>query len=80
MWIWQDGGAGGVLYDFDEIVTLEDGNEWLAADVNIDLSSISIIPRQKTSWDGQDLTKVFANENDEKEGHVGEKTSGTLSC
>lgn len=65
MWIWQDGGAGGVEYDFDELTTLEDGNEWLHADINVDLSSINVIPKAAGTWDGQDSTKAFANVNND---------------
>ncbi len=65
MWIWQDG-TNGIEYDFDEFVTLEDGNEWLLADVNVDLSAINIIPKAAGTWNGQDSTKVFANTNDDK--------------
>ena len=35
MWIWQDGGAGGVRYDFSGTEELSDGNTWLKATVKL---------------------------------------------
>ena len=54
LWIWQDGGADGVLYNFSGTEQLSDENTWLKATVKLPYyNNIRIIPKNygdKWSW------------------------------
>lgn len=64
LWIWQDGGAGGVEYPFTGTEVLSDGNTWLKAEVTLSYyNNIQIIPKisGQDVWTWQDSTKSYSN-------------------
>lgn len=63
MWIWQDGGAGGVRYDFSGTEQLSDGNTWLKATVKLPYyKNIRIIPKKYgDTWSWQNDTISYDN-------------------
>lgn len=63
MWIWQDGGAGGVRYDFSGTEELSDGNTWLKATVKLPYyKNIRIISKNYgDTWSWQNDTISYDN-------------------
>lgn len=62
LWIWQDGGAGGVAHEFSGTEQLLDGNTWLKATVTLPYyNKIRIIPRSKGAWDWEKDTISYNN-------------------
>ena len=63
MWIWQDGGAGGVRYDFSGTEELSDGNTWLKATVKLPFyKNIRIISKNYgDTWSWQNDTISYDN-------------------
>ena len=63
MWIWQDGGAGGVRYDFSGTEELSDGNTWLKATVKLPYyNNIRIISKNYgDTWSWQNDTISYDN-------------------
>lgn len=63
MWIWEDGGAGGVLYNFSGTEQLSDGNTWLKATVKLPYyKNIRIIPKNYgDTWSWQSDTISYDN-------------------
>lgn len=63
MWIWEDGGAGGVLYNFSGTEQLSDGNTWLKATVKLPYyKNIRIIPKNYgDTWSWQNDTISYDN-------------------
>ena len=59
LWIWEDGGADGVLYNFSGTEQL-DGNTWLKATVKLPYyNNIRIIPKNygnKWSWKSEEIS------------------------
>ena len=62
LWIWQDGGAGGVLYNFSGTEQF-DGNTWLKATVKLPYyKNIRIIPKNYgDTWSWQSDTISYDN-------------------
>lgn len=62
LWIWQDGGAGGVLYNFSGTEQF-DGNTWLKATVKLPYyENIRIIPKNYgDTWSWQSDTISYDN-------------------
>lgn len=60
LWIWQDGGADGVLYNFSGTEQLDDGNTWLKATVKLPYyKNIRIIPKNygdTWSWQNDEIS------------------------
>lgn len=62
LWIWQDGGAGGVAHEFSGTEQLSDGNTWLKATVTLPYyNKIRIKPRSKGAWDWEKDTISYNN-------------------
>ncbi|MGN0343296.1 MAG: alpha-amylase family glycosyl hydrolase [Roseburia sp.] len=77
LWIWQDGGAGGVEYPFTDKVELADGNNWLKAEVKVSYyDKIKLIPkvastdRNNPVWTWQGKTYSFSNSSQEDEATI----------
>lgn len=60
LWIWQDGGADGVLYNFSGTEQLSDENTWLKATVKLPYyKNIRIIPKNygdTWSWKSEEIS------------------------
>ena len=60
LWIWQDGGADGVLYNFSGTEQLSDKNTWLKATVKLPYyKNIRIIPKNygdTWSWKSEEIS------------------------
>ena len=60
LWIWQEGGADGVLYNFSGTEQLDDGNTWLKATVKLPYyKNIRIIPKNygdTWSWKNDEIS------------------------
>lgn len=60
LWIWQDGGADGVLYNFSGTEQLSDENTWLKATVKLPYyKNIRIIPKNygdTWSWQNDEIS------------------------
>lgn len=63
LWIWQDGGADGVLYNFSGTEQLSDKNTWLKATVKLPYyKNIRIIPKNYgDTWSWQSDTISYDN-------------------
>ena len=63
LWIWEDGGAGGVLYNFSGTEQFSDGNTWLKATVKLPYyKNIRIIPKNYgDTWSWQSETISYDN-------------------
>ncbi len=63
LWIWQDGGADGVLYNFSGTEQLSDENTWLKATVKLPYyKNIRIIPKNYgDTWSWQSDTISYDN-------------------
>lgn len=63
LWIWQDGGADGVLYNFSGTEQLSDKNTWLKATVKLPYyKNIRIIPKNYgDTWSWQTDTISYDN-------------------
>ncbi len=63
LWIWQDGGADGVLYNFSGTEQLSDENTWLKATVKLPYyKNICIIPKNYgDTWSWQNDTISYDN-------------------
>lgn len=70
LWIWQEGGADGVLYNFSGTEKLDDGNTWLKATVKLPYyKNIRIIPKNYgDTWSWQ--TDTISYDNTEKNENV----------
>ena len=70
LWIWQEGGADGVLYNFSGTEKLYDGNTWLKATVKLPYyKNIRIIPKNYgDTWSWQ--TDTISYDNTEKNENV----------
>lgn len=67
LWIWENEGAGGVLYDFTAEEVLSDGNTWLKAEVPLSYTDLRIIPKNSgATWDWQDGARAFTNEAEDE--------------
>lgn len=70
LWIWQDGGADGVLYNFSGTEQLSDENTWLKATVKLPYyKNIRIIPKNygdTWSWKSEEISY----DNTEKDENV----------
>lgn len=61
LWLWQEGGAGGVAYTFSGTEE-KDGNTWLKATVTVPFyDNIRIIPRSAGAWNWQNNTISYNN-------------------
>ncbi|WP_242939821.1 alpha-amylase family glycosyl hydrolase [Roseburia sp. 499] len=61
LWLWQEGGAGGVAYTFSGTEE-KDGNTWLKATVTVPFyDNIRIIPRSAGAWNWQNDTISYDN-------------------
>lgn len=60
LWIWENGGAAGQEYRFTSQETI-DGHTWLKAELDLNLSKPSVIPKKYSSgtvdWGWQDVTR-----------------------
>lgn len=63
LWIWEDDGADGVLYNFSGTEQLSDGNTWLKATVKLPYyKNIRIIPKNYgDTWSWQNDTISYDN-------------------
>lgn len=63
MWIWEEGGADGIRYDFSGTEELSDGNTWLKATVKLPYyKNIRIIPKNYgDTWSWQNDTILYDN-------------------
>lgn len=63
LWLWNTEGGSGSEYLFDEVTTL-DGNQWLTAVVDLDYTTIGMIPKSKGSWNWRESDLKYKNEEE----------------
>lgn len=68
IWMWENKGGNLPVGKFTELVTLEDGNQWLKATVTTSATDIGFIPRSAGEWKWQ--TANFNYNNKDKQDEV----------
>ena len=68
IWMWENNGKNLPVGKFTELVTLDDGNQWLKATVTTSATDIGFIPRSAGEWKWQ--TANFNYNNKDKQDEV----------
>lgn len=68
IWMWENKGGNLPVGKFTELVTMEDGNQWLKATVTTSATDIGFIPRSAGEWKWQ--TANFNYNNKDKQDEV----------